>query len=1334
MTSNKKKISSNTRLLVSKDIDIYEDFDNFNTIRFKISNLLKEKIPIEFISIEGNSIDDYTYSTIQVICASKFNPENKKVTLTDEYSNIMEQFPDTEYFDIAFVYKSVMDKYSENKIKYLNDTNDNLTTPENILIAINNMFIDINPENPLSFKNIEELKKSYEIWVSNNKIKIQQQEENYSKLIEDQEELAKIKLLKYSEFILETSVYNVPCKIKNLDGTSYIGSIEDGIEIFKHAVVNSTIPYIRYVDNKGESKFWIYNKDPNINFDNYTKTKIKSNINYIILWYNIGNGKYIECDYYIDKGKINFEIPNKNNFLIKIIDAIQEALPLLVLDEPSQIRIQGYFDVEDISIDSLSYYYTLRTESLHRTYLYMEETTNAWADNSNINILYKNSKKSKDESDTTASIKISFDNLSDHKNDDIINDEDQKEKGKNKLRVYVKKAESESELEKFLLIFCRLLNKYKQDKEDNLKRLKSIIPDNVKDNTKSKKSNIKINIEKKIDNLRKKAPELYDDMGRKVQLPKQPLIISADEVEEWRQYGIDNVKDKKKSNTNLRNVMPFPPLKPNSKNVYENILTIDPYDERVKYWFVCPNDKYPNPYLIENDSSEYPYIPCCGKKDTLSDAHRSKGEVNNYFKYHDPKEVKVQKPSKTGTYHIMTSKILKSSPSNQTGEFGKNLSQLLSLYNKESNEYFKRYGIIIGTNSLIHCVLTAIKDKKYIDLKKDTDKEKYAQNVRTYIAENINPNIFKQELYDYSNDEIISEILNNNIDFSPEKFYRGLEELFNINIFVFNPGTTKNKNIDSDDEETLFLEIPRNKLIHIRYLREKLPTVIIYRHWGSDTDKMKFPHCELIISETETEEEKNKILNNYKFIFNSQMTKLLYSTLEESVPNYLWTINSKITTRINPFSKIDWQNLFLMYPIIGQQIDSYGKMRCIALQIKKNVVINLFIPPSQPLNVDIIEKVNLVEEELAISLLGYPSGIDKNGLWFAAIDFVHCIYVPTIVSETIVFNNKEIKTNKYSLKIKSGDKRKITDNLPEEPIFNLQEDTIKKSLDIINLSKRNIYYLIQIIRWLLYLKYKIEKYKDKSFDYWWDKFFIIDDKVSNIPNNEYLLTTKLPDVETITQAIQEFSEYWPTFFIDKKVHLYTNLYNKLYFFFKKENEYMSSLAPLLTIKYLKDLYINENDFMKKSIYDNEFNIQKLKDCRIFLNTQQFEIWLNTFQKPNNNLSLIFNKADSSHITNSIPYIYKDLTTGKIFIIQNVQGGEFNKVINLCIHWEKEQVNLGFKTISYKDEIKDIPYVIYSISKSSSLILIDDHSNNDLNYYYIIRYNTDDRYAAMLPIL
>ena len=151
----------------------------------------------------------------------------------------------------------------------------------------------------------------------------------------------------------------------------------------------------------------------------------------------------------------------------------------------------------------------------------------------------------------------------------------------------------------------------------------------------------------------------------------------------------------------------------------------------------------------------------------------------------------------------------------------------------------------------------------------------------------------------------------------------------------------------------------------------------------------------------------------------------------------------------------------------------------------------------------------------------------------------------------------------------------------------------------------------------------------------------------------------------------------------------------------------------------------------------EDNIEKRKsEAFIFLNLKHLEAWIKQQERKENatgNQLIIFTQADSSQVFNIYPYLYKDPTTEKIFIIQNVQGGELNRVLNVCLNWQKTSTNLGFNAEPLSQDEDDLNYVIYSISSAQTLIQIEDHSKN-LDYFHVIRYMSEGRYGALLSLL
>ena len=360
--SRKKNVLPEGRNLVNSIID-YNEFDNPTTILYKLSyNLSRsgERQPIEFISLDGDNIENYTYSIVQVIYGLKFNPEEEVVTLASQYKSIRQEFPNLDYIDLAMLYKSTMDLYRDEKIKYKDEENNDLTMPKNILKSINNMFDTISEDenvSTFSFVNLEGLDKMYETWLNNKDNKAMEQEDEYSKLVDVQEQLAEIEPLNYDDPVIETVFYFYKPKMKSIyTDEEYQPDIEEGIEIFKHSLVSANVPFIQYNNNEGQQYYWLYNntfqdskvESPTIYLD-LIKQQTRINTIYILLWG--GEKKLTRCIYYIDKAELTLRISNKNNGLHTTKQILQKALPLIILDEGIQTKVQGYFEVDQIVIN-----------------------------------------------------------------------------------------------------------------------------------------------------------------------------------------------------------------------------------------------------------------------------------------------------------------------------------------------------------------------------------------------------------------------------------------------------------------------------------------------------------------------------------------------------------------------------------------------------------------------------------------------------------------------------------------------------------------------------------------------------------------------------------------------------------------------------------------------------------------------------------------------------------------------------------------------------------------------------------------------------------------------
>ena len=1108
-----------SKIPTEEGIDI-KDYDSNITTLYKLSHHIGT--PIDYIYLEGNYKGNYNYTTVMRFINSKVKEGEK---LENYYLDIHEKFPNLRWKDLAIFYydyiTKLTDRLSKQGTKEQRKQNANLINPENMLKNINAMFLNIKESNKdyeeelEEFKDVDSLEEEYEKWNKQYKLKMAEQEVNYDKINTAQEELDKIRGVKYYPPVIESETY-VFHPILSESKTK--PTLEEGVEIFQKAIVSENVLYIQYNSVDGRNLYWIYNDikknkiNPPSNYLDHITQSTRMNTIYILYWIGekgkISNKNLIKFIYYIDSGEFILKSPKKDGGYKKIKKDLEDSFPNLIFGKGEQTKVQGYFEVEDVSFDNLSYYYTLNTDMTHKLYLYVEESARVFADKQRPNIHYRSIIKNSEDIGSFASVTISFGQFVAEDDDDLFIPESAEafspstKEISGKLRVNIVKAESKNVLEQFQIVFSKLLAKYRYMKADVESFIGLIIPEfgsKIEDevNNDSDDENVKTpkkqeNCEKETINkiLKKKAPDIFvSGYARSCQCGKQPLIVKPDEVEEWRNYTFTKGK-----NVEKRQVMPYPPLKPEGEE-YDDPLTLDPYDERVRLWIVCPKNELHYPSLKKsmtlNNRDKFPYIPCCGNSDSISDTK------SEYYNYWDKNQ--LNKGPEKVNHNMSTMKILR--PPGRKAKLDKTFSRLLSGYNtvKDKEIVFQRCGVPVSYNSLIHCVLLAITDKGYNRLRKDSDKEIYVRKVREYINNSINPLLFKQELYDNSLEEIKSDLENQEIDFASEKYYRSLEEIFDINIFVFTVKSGEERR--NEEEEEFSIEIPRSKICHVRPYRENKRSVIIIKHWGTEINELKNPHCELLVSNLEEiadkkEKSKKKFISKDEdttFIFESNMTKILYQVLVKSYQVYVWSYpediigkisSDSIMTRINPFSRIDWELLFNKYQIVGQRVDGYGKLRTIGIKIAKNKTVAIFIPPSQPLNLPYLDDISPVKEKYVLEIFGKPSAIEENGLYYSVLDYKYGIYIPTIPEKTISLPSmkkvnvknkptsemdifsviKSYGYDKFEMDIKDGQKRIVTPNIPNPPIV----EEMKKDypVNVMRIAKRNTYYLVQIISWL----------------------------------------------------------------------------------------------------------------------------------------------------------------------------------------------------------------------------------------------------------------------------
>jgi hypothetical protein len=223
--------------------------------------------------------------------------------------------------------------------------------------------------------------------------------------------------------------------------------------------------------------------------------------------------------------------------------------------------------------------------------------------------------------------------------------------------------------------------------------------------------------------------------------------------------------------------------------------------------YICTDPEYRYPGVRENklsNSEEYPYVPCCFKTD-----QRAKPKFRAYYSGDAEHRVQIRM--------ITTTKPL------NPGFFGILPKELTDIFHSiDANYTYLRHGVVHGPGSFLTC-LNACTNKNVS---------------RSRLAVLANAALCSQENPGKQVEDIVVAVEDEETYLSPRLYVRLLEEVFKVNIYVFDiTGPVKYPTVQG------------------RYMfkRAKRPVVIIYEHadiqqcelvvaWDSDTDNYKDIH------------------------------------------------------------------------------------------------------------------------------------------------------------------------------------------------------------------------------------------------------------------------------------------------------------------------------------------------------------------------------------------------------------------------------------------------------------------------------------------------------------
>ena len=677
--------------------------------------------------------------------------------------------------------------------------------------------------------------------------------------------------------------------------------------------------------------------------------------------------------------------------------------------------------------------------------------------------------------------------------------------------------------------------------------------------------------------------------------------------------------------------------------------------KKQKYYTCSNNEEYPYLGLQENNmenSKYYPYLPCCFKK--------SQQDIINKYYGNNIIETPYNIPSKQQKI-IVTNKILSD---NATGFLPSNINKLFSLLYQDNNYHFLRLGNRLSTRSFLLCVIKCLlkrKEKtsesvsKIINFLKNKDISDKLINdfIKNFITNSDNIYISRQNIYDKDIEQIKINITNPDLYFNPRLYIQLLEHIFEINIILFN--------------ENGFFS-PRHYNYYYKFKKNN-KCIFIYEHMGSESDRSKFPQCEIICRTGINKDSKLLDLEFDLQNINSDTYKISKNI------NILYTQFVPIKYLLNIFNTDKCK-------FISQIIDYYGKTRQLNIEYK-NEYISIYTNPICPLNIK-EEKSNLL----------YISELKK------VLDF--CKDLNIIITSQVIINNNlnELIGLWDNIEISIPIKDNTIIKLDNIPIKDKELNYFKQSnsyLEIYNNNQKIANYLLEHTYWLFsnYLhdnnKTNIQK---SDFDYFSNNFFNIN------TNHKYTLNKDIL-----------FSDISDNIFINKKKLIVTSqeMIKKL----------MYSLR-LFSIRNMKELKDYKNKFSIKKSYNYISDFIEYSNQIILYNIDSVFDWINK----KSNIYIVYNSTDSNikFLNYNEPYY---INFNKHTFLA-VNSKDLYKSLDISTTWNNDNYNKNifsntnkkFKNISYNLHIYVVDkFVLNKVNGGNPSINILIHRNNNDNIIY-----------------
>lgn len=1168
------------------------------------------------------------------------------------------------------------------------------------LEEINRLYSDLNNLSINKYSHLDSFLRDYNSWNRD----IQKELSNDSNYLEgviskNQEELGEQYKEEQNIYLSSVSVNTVVKFFSPLIAngkTNKKVKKEDGLEIFDKSRATQYVPFIRYNDEYGKSYYKVYMDKRSGKLPDYSNIvlsgdsfSIKNTI-FTTLWLgdpkDDGTEKIFQAPresffvvvYNLANNLLSIETPSKNSNRKRLITderiafrRVQEAFPMIILGKERGNRFYGGFNIWNVDYDETSLIHQVLTDSLLNLYLFLDESTKPFAFKLKLELKYNPLFLLKDHSEDILSFVISKKYTVNKLEVEVLEPRNISKviisKDTSYIHVKIKNADSYERMIEFAKIFYSLIKYHNKIKDSILNLYKdlgfnggilNILIPTKKRKTKEQEPSI-FDITKRtivtkrendnIQKLRKLLPDVFlGNYPRKCQKSSQPHIMTIEEYNSWKES--------------------------EGKN-YEGQVLFFPKDNPVIAYICLGKDyRYPGLKKVKDpiDKERVHYIPCCFKKDQIL---WKKSNYNKYTKdiYHSTFGAKADNK-------LTTRKVL------EPGKMAFLPRSIQNIISRAGNfNEILRYGVIFSPNSFLHCVFTALEYKGYLLAE---NKEEYVVKFRKSINQYVHLEVLKQELYDYNLEEINAIINDEKIFFDPALFYRCIEEIFNINVYVF--GTLPPNTLEVDYG---VMDVPRHKIFHVRPLRSNRKTMLILKNWGSESDYLKYPQCELIIDH-------DPKTHDLKILFERNVTVICHEVLEKTLQTVTWFSkpNNKIQAYDNLYYKVDLTEENLKP--VSQYIDDHGKMRAITFEKDSNLITIIPSVPCQPKNLRGDKSIKRADVQTLISIFSKDRILsitkDRETGWIDGVWYK---------SST----NQEVYVPIQPINIKS--EYPIG---PSNPIFTQGNFIVDKLIKL----RRKLNIIIQLIQWLydfLFLEFRdnaLEKFKELV-------------NITNQPENYDIskVPKRLPDVKSHKEVLEHLKIFIPTLVNnDNKLTFHNTIFAERIYEMLKVYEPHLDLGVKIK-KEIKDYYFTEQDFTMS------------KDSLVFLKKQDLETWISSLKVTKHEEYFRIHEKINKNLSNYLnPYIYKD-KDNKFYIVQNVVNGEKEKAMIVSYYWVKNKINIGSDpkfTIN-----KTYHCRVYGISPDFFLRLIETIPGEENIIANILYYGTkieeEKPYAALLEL-